>query len=217
MQHPNPTFRLVILTGILALGACDAAGPRAVHPVDIRVAARTTSGPGVAASTAGPLEITGLSMVVGQAALGSGDQFGCIDCQDNGSETAPAPVTIAVPVDGSPVSIAVERVAAGRYSAVEIEVVLPSIVISGRFNGVAFTLPLSIEGSLRETLSPPVDVPASGLSGPVPVTITLPVAAWFTSGGRDLDPANPADRALIESNARASFQAPESADSEGES
>jgi len=76
---------------------------------------------------------------------------------------------------------------------------------------VAFTLPIAVAGSFRETLTPPVDVPAGRASGPIQVTITLPVASWFTSNGTALDPANPTQRAQIEANARASIQPLEAA------
>jgi hypothetical protein len=226
----QPIIGAVTAVAALAISACDSTGPRASHPVAIKVAAHSASLAGSSAA-AGPLEITGLRLVVGQTALGSGDQFGCVDCQDSGSdsEAAAAPLLLVVPVDGTPVSVRTESVGAGRYSAVEVEVVSadpalraanPSwpvnatIEVVGRYNGVDFTLPLNIEGSFQETLTPPVDVPAGGPSGPIQVTITLPVAAWFTSNGTALDPANSAQRAQIETNARASFQ-PLEAESRG--
>jgi hypothetical protein len=216
------------MVSALAIGACNSTGPRPTQPVNIKVTAHSASLGGGASAAAGPVEITGLRLVVGQTSLGSGDQFGCVDCQDSGPENgggADAPLLLNVPVDGTPVSVRTEKVGAGQYSAVEIEVVSPdaalragtpswpagaTIEVTGRYNGVAFTLPIAIEGAFRETLAPPVDVPAGGLAGPINVTITLPVAAWFTSNGTALDPADPAQRAQIEANARASFQALES-------
>lgn len=227
----QPIIGAVTTAAALVLGACDSAGPRVTQPVAIRLAAHSASLGGNA--TAGPLDITGLRLVVGQTALGSGDQFGCVDCQDSGpeGETVDAPQLLVVPVDGTPVSVRTESVGAGQYAQVEIEVVAPdaairaanpswpagaTIEVTGRYNGVAFTLPIAIEGSFRETLAPPVDVPAGGPAAPIQVTITLPVASWFTSNGTALDPADPAQRAQIEANARASFQALESASSGGE-
>jgi hypothetical protein len=217
----QPMIGAVTAAAALALGACNSTGPRATQPVAVNVAAHAASQGSV---TAGPLEITGLRLVVGQTALGSGDQFGCVDCQDSGpeSETADAPQLLVVPVDGTPVSVRTEQVGAGQYAQVEIDVVSPdaairaanpgwpagaTIEVTGRYNGVDFTLPISVEGSFRETLAPPVDVPAGASSGSIQVTITLPVASWFTSNGAALDPANTAQRAQIEANARASFQA----------
>jgi hypothetical protein len=158
--------------------------------------------------------------VIGQAALGNGDQFGCVDCEGDQEDANPAPAVVTVPVDGSPVSVAAERVASGHYSSVEIELVTPSaallaatpgwtadgtIEVRGRYNGVDFTLSLSIPGQFRETLSPAIDVPAGGLPGPINVTITLPVASWFSSNGTALDPSDAAARAQIAANARASI------------
>ncbi|HXM39316.1 MAG TPA: hypothetical protein VN908_11745 [Gemmatimonadales bacterium] len=220
------TIGLVTAVGALALSACNSTGPRVTRPVNVKVAASSASAIAGGAA-AGPIEITGLRLVVGQTSLGSGDQFGCVDCQDSGPENADAqdaPVLLVVPVDGTPVSVRTERVGPGQYAAVEIEVASPNaailaanptwpagatIEVTGRYNGVAFTLPLAIEGAFRETLSPPVDVPAGGVST-ISVTITLPIATWFTSNGTALDPANAAQRAQIEANARVSFQPLES-------
>jgi anti-sigma factor RsiW len=221
----QPIIGAVTAAAALALSACDSTGPRVTQPVDIKVAAHSASLGG--STTAGPLAITGLRLVVGQTALGSGDQFGCVDCQDSGpeSETVDAPQLLVVPVDGTPVSVRTEQVGAGQYAQVEVEVVSPdaairaanpswaagaTIEVSGTYNGVAFTLPIAIEGSFRETLTPPVDVPAGAPAGSIQVTITLPVASWFTSNGTALDPADPAQRAQIVANAHASFQALES-------
>jgi hypothetical protein len=41
------------------------------------------------------------------------------------------------------------------------------------------------------------------------VRVTLPVASWFVSNGATLDPTVAANRAQIEANARAPFQATE--------
>jgi hypothetical protein len=127
---------------------------------------------------------------------------------------------VTVPLDGSPVSVAADRVAPGHYSAAKIVLVPPppallaatrdwsagaTIEVRGRYNGTDFTLPLAIPGQLREPLSPAIDVPAAGLPAPIHVTITLPVASWFASNGRPLDPADAAARAHVASNARASI------------
>jgi hypothetical protein len=167
--------------------------------------------------------VTSFRLVVGPAALGSGDQFGCVDCQgeDSGSDQ---PQLISVPTDGTPVSIATEQVSAGVYSAAEIELRTPdagvtaaapgwpagaTVEIAGTFNSVAFTLPLTLLGEFRETLNPPVEVGASAAPAPVSVTITLPVRDWFVSNGVALDPSDPAQRAQIENNARLSVHPPE--------
>jgi hypothetical protein len=184
----------------------------------------------VKANAAGTVEITGVRLVIGQAALGNGDQFGCVDCEGDQQDENPAPAVVTVPVDGSPVSVAAERVAAGHYSAVEIELLTPpsallaatpgwttgaTIEVRGRYNGTDFTLPLEIPGEFREALSPAIDVPAGGLAGPINVTITLPVASWFSSNGTPLDPNDAAARAQIAANARVSVAAEGEKEKEG--
>lgn len=207
---------------ILAAAGCDSTAPKPVQPVAFQLTARANSATPTGGS--GPLQITSFRMVAGAASLGSGDQFGCTDCQDTGGAEGQSPQQLLdVPVSGGTVLVATEPVTAGRYTQAEISVEAPataavagtqpwpsgsSIVIVGRFNGTPFMIPLTITGSFRETLTPAVDVTAGGSSA-IPVTITLPVASWFTANGVALDPSVPAQRALIEANVRASFQAPE--------
>jgi hypothetical protein len=221
--------RLAVATGLLVLSACNnATSPRAVQAVMVNVKANAT--PAAPSPAAGPVEITGVRLVIGQAALGNGDQFGCVDCEGDQEDASPAPAVVTVPVDGSPVSVAAERVAAGQYSSVEIELVTPSaallaatpgwtaggtIEVRGRYNGVDFSLSLPIPGQFRETLSPAIDVPAGGLPGPINVTITLPVASWFSSNGTALDPSDAAARAQIVANARASITVESETEREG--
>jgi len=211
------TDALALATAVLVVGACNSTSPHASQAVMVLVKANPTRSP---SQSAGAVEITGVRLVIGQAALGNGDQFGCMDCTGDQQDANPEPVVVTVPVDGSPVSVAAEFVAPGHYSAVEIELVSPSpallaatpgwsagstIEVRGRYNGTDFTLPLAIPGQSRETLSPAIDVPTGGLSAPTNVTITLPVASWFASNGTPLDPADSAARAQIASNARASI------------
>ena len=81
-------FASVTLFVPLALGliaGCDSGtGPKTGQPVDFRLAA---SAPSTAA--AGPLSIASFQLVAGGAALGSGDQFGCQDCQNSGEPVNP--------------------------------------------------------------------------------------------------------------------------------
>ena len=217
---------------LVALSACDKESPKGFRSVDISVATQPSYQ--TSAARASAFVITGLRLVVGQAALGSGDQFGCVDCQNSGPQPAagPAPALITVPLDGSPVSVRTEQVAPGVYSMVEVELTAPdaatlavapgwpagaTLEVTGSYNGTAFTLPVAIQGSFRESLTPPVSVPAGGSPRSVSVTITLPVATWLTSNGASLDPSNATDRARIEANARASFAAPETEPSTPES
>jgi hypothetical protein len=215
---------------VLASTACDAGtGPKASRPVAFHLAALASAAATTAAAAA-PLEITSVRLVVGAASLGSGDQFGCIDCQGNDGETASPQQLVSVPLDGSAVALATEQVNVGSYSEAEISLETPTaatvaadpswtagstIEIAGRFNGVPFKLPLTIAGSFREALSPPVEVTAGTGAGTLSVRITLPVASWFLANGASLDPAVPGQRAQIEANARASIQPPEAENSEG--
>ncbi len=221
----NPAHRALGFAAIiLAAAACDSTStaPKPAHPVAFQLAARASTGT-LTAST-GALQVTSLRVVVGAASLGSGDQFGCVNCQDNGgSEGAKEGVDpqqlLNVPLNGGSVLVATEPATAGRYSQAEISIESPegatlagtfgwpagtSMEISGQLNGKPFTLPLAVTGSFRQTLTPPVDVTA-GAATAIPVTITLPVASWFSANGVTLDPSIPAQRGQIEANARASL------------
>ena len=207
---------LALATVLLAVGACSSTSPRATQAVLVLLKANAT--PQRSSQSASAVEITGVRLVIRQAALGNGEEFGCVDCQGDEQGGNPEPAVVTVPLDGSPVSVAAERVAPGHYSSVEIELVPPppallaatpgwsagaTIEVRGRYNGTAFTLPLAIPGQFREALSPAIDVPAGGLPGPINVTITLPVASWFASNGTPLDPNDAAARSQITANARA--------------
>ncbi len=209
----------ILLAG--ALGCNSASGPRSSSPVNFRLAAAATAAP--TAATAG-VEISSSRLVVGTAALGSGDQFGCVDCPGNGGETASAPQLVSVPTDGSPVQVATEQVTAGVYNSVEIELHAPdpsvlaaapgwpagaTVEIAGKFNGTDFTLPLSLAGSFRETLGSPVTVTDGATPSTINITITLPVSSWFVSNGVALNPTDPSQRAQIEQNARLSLSSVE--------
>jgi hypothetical protein len=129
---------------------------------------------------------------------------------------------VSVPVDGTPVKVATEQVAAGHYAAAEIELVPPdsrilqsapawpvtaTVEVSGLFNGAPFTLDLGVTGVFRQVLVPAVDVTST--SDSLAVVVALPVASWFVDNGTTLDPNDPAQRARIELNARRSMQAVE--------
>lgn len=212
----------------LAAAACGDSGstaPKPVHPVAFLVAAHANAS--TPAATAGALQISSFRVVVGPVSLGNGDQFGCQDCQDNGGDGAAESQSqqqlLNVPISGGTVLVATEPVTAGRYGRAEISVEAPvgatlagvagwsagtSMEIVGQMNGKPFTVSLAATGEFREALAPPVDV-AAGSTTAIPVTITLPVASWFTANGTTLDPSVPAQRAQIEANARASLQPPE--------
>lgn len=205
-------------TGVLACS--NASAPKSSSPVNFRLAAAASAAPTAATAA---VELSSVRLVVGPAALGNGDQFGCVDCQGNDSEAAPQAQLVSVPSDGSPVSVAVEQVTAGHYASAEIELMAPGVgvpatpgwpagatmEIVGKFNGTNFTLPLTAAGEFREALNPPVDVSDGATPASISVTITLPVASWFVSNRVPLDPSDPSQRAQIEQNARLSLRSAE--------
>jgi hypothetical protein len=206
----------ITLPFIFACNSTTDAGMR--RPVNLSLAAVTRSASASPAATAA-LQITSLKLLVNQASLGSGDQFGCQDCSGDGAnEVASVGGVVSVPLDGTAVNLATEQVQPGSYSQVEVEVGgstaagWPSgqtVEIQGTNNGTAFTIGVPVNGSFRENLVPPVVVTTSSPAS-IPVTITLPVASWFSAGGAALDPAVPAQRAQIEANIRTAFSGPES-------
>src|ERR1700694_744712 len=202
----------ITLPFIFACSSATDAGIR--RPVNLSLAAVTSSASASSAATAA-LQITSLKLLVNQASLGSGDQFGCQDCSGNDGSNAVGTVggVVSVPLDGSPVNLATEQVQPGSYPQVEVELggsTAPSwpsgqtVEIQGSNNGVLFTIGVPVDGSFRENLVPAVVVTTSSPAS-IPVTITLPVASWFVSGGAALDPAVPAQRAQIEANIRTAF------------
>ena len=207
-----------LLGGGLFLASCATTEPKVAQPVGIHLTSNASS----AASTAStPLQIAAVRLVVTTASLGSGDQFGCVDCQGNAEDAPSTPKLVTVPAAGGTVLVATEQAAPGRYSEAEISVEQPTsatlagtnwpagatIVVDGTYRGATFQLPLSIVGSFRETLNPALDVAATGAPATAAITITLPVISWFQSNGVALDPNDPTQRATIVANAQRSFQA----------
>jgi hypothetical protein len=208
---------LLAIAGAGTLACNNSSAPRASHPVAFHLAASATPASG---SVASAVTVTSLRLVVGPAALGSGDQFGCVNCEGNDTESE-TPELISVPPDGSPVLVRTEQVSAGHYDAAEIELQNPdagiigaapgwpsnaTIEVAGSSNGAAFTLPLSVVGEFRVAVNPPVDVTEGAPPTTASVTITLPISSWFESNGVALDPNDPAQRAQIEANARLSVR-----------
>ncbi len=218
-SHPRLLSAAVALPFILA---CSSATDISRRPVSLSLRASTTPAASVAASAT--LQVSSLRLLVNQTSLGGGDQFGCQDCQGGaeGNEPGVVGAVVSVPLDGSAVNLATEQVQPGSYSQVEIELggaTAPgwasgqTVEIQGTNNGTPFTIRVAVNGSFRETLSPPVVVTSAATSS-IPVVITLPVASWFAAGGQALDPAVPAQLAQIEANIKAAFSGPESGGSE---
>jgi hypothetical protein len=206
----------ITLPFIFACSSATDAGIR--RPVNLSLAAATgsaTAGPAASAA----LQITSLKLLVNQASLGSGDQFGCQDCTGDGAnEVGSVGGVVSVPLDGTAVNLATEQVQPGTYPQVEVELGgataagWPSgqtVEIQGSNNGANFTIGVPVNGSFRESLVPPVVVTTSSTAS-IPVKITLPVASWFSAAGAALDPAVPAQRAQIVANIQAAFSGAES-------
>lgn len=206
---------LLAVVAPLAAAACDVTAPS--RTVDIYVSADKPLTSVVSASQ--QLEVTSLQLVVGAASLGSGQEFGCVDCQGN-YDDAPSlgPRVVDVPVDGGAVQVAAEGVGPARRHITEAEISLEAptgaspdwpgdatIRIAGSFAGTPFTLALNVTGDFRASVDPPLDISDSDGLTELAVTIALPVASWFTSNGVALDPTNADQRASIEANIRQSF------------
>ena len=204
---------------VATLAACDStSAPRTKYPVNLQVASLAASSTASAATPPAGLELTEVRLSVGQTSLGSGEQFGCQDCQDEGSEAESdgTPRIATIPATGGPVLLAIERVPAGSYPEAQIDLAKPltaafggaqdnTIEITGKYKGTSFTIAFPILGTFHQVLTPPVVV-AANAGAPVSVTIALPVAAWFTaSDGTALDPANPAQLSQIQANVRTFF------------
>lgn len=202
--------------GILA-GCSSPTSARSGQPVRFTLASSTSL-----ASSAGPLAMTSIRLVIGGTSLGTTDQFGCVDCQNAGPEASAVPDIVSIPLDGSSVGLRTEQVQPGSYTAMEVEVVTPTsallaatpgwlagntILMAGRYNGQPFEFGIPVTGMFREPLATPLVVGSGGTPASVQVTISLPVASWFVGGSGTLDPNDAAQRAQIEVNARKSFSA----------
>lgn len=208
-----PTGALGI-AALYTLAACSAApsAPATRYPVSLSVASVAASG-GVAPPVG--LSFSSVRLSIGQTSLGSGDQFGCQNCQDQNSDAAqspPAAAVVSIPAAGGPVLLATERVLPGTYPQAEIDLVPPAgamlggsatntIEITGSYRGAPFDVAFPVIGTFVQSLSPPTIVGTS-TSQSLSATITLPLASWFSANGTALDPGNPIQRARIEANIR---------------
>lgn len=216
MSRPAMLSALCVAT----LVGCKATPPTQRMPVDLLLGASAAPVGQVTALTPS-LTIDYVRLSVSEASLGRGQQFGCIDCQgESATPSLPASI-LMVPLGSAPVLVVTEQASPGSYTEAEIALAPPgadvvsraadwtsgaSLEISGSYNGKAFRLPMAITGRFVEHLANPVVVTGTSADGPtVGVTVSLPVATWFTASGSVLDPSTAAGRAAIEANARASF------------
>lgn len=221
---------------VAGCGSSTSPGPRTPVAFHVAMPAGVAAAGSVTASSSSPLEIRTVRIGIQAAALGRGDQFGCIDCQDNTSDagsdsghgTAPG-VVVNVPLSGVAVRIPAEPASPGSYTMAEFSLAplagppYPSaawaagttIEIDGQFGGAPFTLSLPVSGTFVEALGTPIQVTGAGTASEIQVTITLPVASWFQAGSAWLDPAVPASRLAIEANVRRAFAGSERPETEG--
>ena len=200
------------LVAAAAVSACAGSGGT-TSPGPRRTVALSLSVPAPRAATLPPgLQISTVRLVVGDVSLGGGDQFGCVDCQNNDTgehRTSPALVTLAA--GSGPVQVGTDEVQPGTFQAAEIDIVRPAtpligattdttIELSGSLNGKAFTIGIPATGTFVQPLSPPLQVGATP-SGAISVKVDLPIATWFAGyAGTTLDPSDPVQRAQIVAN-----------------
>ncbi len=204
---------------LLLVAGCSATEPHASSPVALRLGSSVS--PSATSTASSPLQISAVRLVVTNASLGNGEEFGCVDCEGDVEDAPATPKVITVPLDGGTVLLATEQAQPGIYSDAEITVEQPgaallagtsgwpsgaTILVEGTYNGAAFKLPLSIVGTFHQTLNPPLTVSVTGAPATVAIVISLPIRSWFDANGSPLDPNDPAQQATIAANARRSFQ-----------
>lgn len=220
------TLKLLLVSALVA--GCDAiTGTPHSQLIDVMLTASQASLLSSSISS-GSLDVTKVEIVLGQASLGNGDQFGCQDCQNSSEEASVAPRLVSVPLDGGAIRVASEGVGPGLYSEVEIEVarlaasgggapagwpVDATIRVSGMVEGSSFEVFVNREGDLRQTLASPIAV-GEGAPSEIQATLTLPVLDWFTDGARTLDPRDSADLATIQQRIIATLDTSDTMESE---
>ena len=86
-------------------------------------------------------------------------------------------------------------------------------IISGTYNGVAFTYRTAITSSQEIDIDPPLVVPISNtpkpgisLAASANVTLLVDPSMWFVVNGQIMDPLNPVNQQVIDESIRASFR-----------
>ena len=121
---------------------------------------------------------------------------------------------IALPVNGSVVTPITASVFAGTYDEFEMEV--QTVRLRGTFDGAPFDATVSANSELEMDLVPPI---VATENGTVNVTVSISFANWFRNfDGTAIDPRNLTEvlRARLVSNIRASFNAFEDHDRDGD-
>lgn len=160
----------------------------------------------------------------------SGDDDG-VD-EEECAELELGPTVVDLPVSGTVVNVNSALVPAGSYSAIEAKLrpILSgsdggrastaflaahpdlngvSVVVTGTFNGTAFTYKGAVSAGIERQFSPPVTV---ATDKPLNVNVNVDLATWFrNSSGTVVDPrtanAGGANAQLVADNIRRSFRA----------
>lgn len=123
---------------------------------------------------------------------------------------------VSVALDGAPTEIVADRVSAGTYQELGLELMVggfdefagaepASILVQGSFDGAAFTYRSTVAPELEFNLASPAEVREGGEAR---IAVTFDVAAWFLAGdGSALDPRDSANRDWIEGSILASMAA----------
>ena len=122
---------------------------------------------------------------------------------------------VDVALDRSATEIVAQRVSAGSYRELGLELMVggfdefggpdpASIVAKGSFEGGTFVYRSTVAPELEFNLAQAVEVREGAEAR---VAVTFDVAAWFMSNGTGLDPRDPNNHAIIEQNILASMAA----------
>jgi len=133
--------------------------------------------------------------------------------EDEEFETGERVVDVAL--NRTPTEIVAQRVAAGSYRELGLELMVggidefggpdpASIVAKGSFEGGSFTYRSTVAPELEFNLAQPVEVREGAEAR---VAVTFDVAAWFMQNGTALDPRDPNNHAIIEQSILASMAA----------
>lgn len=230
MQIGKRALLSMLLVGVA--GCSGAAGPNSLQTVDVfmeAVAVGAVSSP----SAGGGLSVSSVQAVLGQASLGNGQQFGCQDCQDQFEGANIAPRLVSLPFEAGGIRVASERVGAGTYAQVEIEVTVlhtgatvggvawptnGTLGVFGSIDGEAFQVVITTTGVFKERLPAPIQVREGASPAEISVTLSISPLSWFDEAGRTLDPRVPGDLSLIKTKMSMTINSsePESTHTESE-
>ena len=231
----------VVLLGITTVGACsNSTAPSTKYPMKLSVSttSRTAAGASASMSSAssalfgggssyalifgatGELVITKAQVVLDQLELSPTEGNNCNGTGTNHCEELEYDAMIVDLPTGVGLNTVVQvPVAAGTYSAIEVEIKAPeksiaghpefdgrSVRIEGTYKGVPFVFTSNVKAEFEMKLVPPVVVTATSKN----ITLNIDISKWFlTAGGVAIDPmtalAGGANESLVKANIKASF------------